>query len=379
MKATQEQRERCAQQLEAQAEKVRSLKAFLGLDGFVDFIVHVVDKRQGPESYTRIQTIQQFAERIAAAAGRSTNIELVQKMEKLGGNGPIMGNAMAAFGVQVVYVGNLGWPELHPVFREFAERAEVHTIAGPGLTYAFEFNDGKLLFGLHQTLREVTWENICQRWSAEAFAEHFQTAHLVGFVNWTMLPYMSDVWEVVLREICPKLQGPKRMMFFDLADPEKRTREDIRRALGLIEQFGQYFDVVLGLNEKEAYEIGKALDLELPPHTPEGIQQLGLQISQQVKVNTLVIHPVSYALTISNGKATLVPGPYAKEPLITTGAGDHFNSGFCLGRLLGLDDEACLFTAVSTSGYYVRTAKSPSVLDLVGILRDPAVSYEATV
>ena len=45
-------------------------------------------------------------------------------------------------------------------------------------------------------------------------------------------------------------------MFFDLADPEKRTREDILRALDLIGQFEQYFNVILGLNEKEAHEVG---------------------------------------------------------------------------------------------------------------------------
>lgn len=212
------QRRACAEQLEQNQNKVSGLKAFLGLDGFVDFIVHVVDKRHGPDSFTRIPTIEKFAERIASAAGRSTNIELVQQMEKLGGNGPIMGNAMAAFGVNVTYVGCLGWPELHPVFHEFAKRVEVHTIAGPGLTYAFEFQDGKLLFGLHQTLREVTWENVCSRWSKEAFARHFAEADLVGFLNWTMLPYMSRVWEAVLDEIVPGLSGPHRLIFFDLAD-----------------------------------------------------------------------------------------------------------------------------------------------------------------
>ena len=34
----------------------------------------------------------------------------------------------------------------------------------------------------------------------------------------------------------------------------------------------------------------------------------------------------------------MVDGPFTAKPLITTGAGDHFNSGFCLGRLLGLDN-----------------------------------------
>ena len=58
-------------------------------------------------------------------------------------------------------------------------------------------------------------------------------------------------------------------------------------------------------------------------------------------VNTLVIHPVSYALAASNGAVSLVQGPFTPKPVITTGAGDHFNSGFCLGKLLGLDNAQC--------------------------------------
>ena len=61
--------------------------------------------------------------------------------------------------------------------------------------------------------------------------------------------------------------------------------------------------------------------------------------------------------------------------MIRAGAGDHFNSGFCLGKLLGLDDLDALLTGVTTSGYYVRTARSPGVPELVATLRDPSVAY----
>jgi sugar/nucleoside kinase (ribokinase family) len=53
-----------------------------------------------------------------------------------------------------------------------------------------------------------------------------------------------------------------------------------------------------------------------------------------------------------------------KEPKISTGAGDHFNAGFCLGRVLGLSLEESLCTGVGTSGYYVRTAISPTAAQL---------------
>ena len=63
-------------------------------------------------------------------------------------------------------------------------------------------------------------------------------------------------------------------------------------------------------------------------------------------------------------------GPFTPKPMITTGAGDHFNSGFCLGKLLGLTTEQCLLTGVTTSGFYVRTARARRVNDLAGMLRN---------
>src|SRR5437867_6319347 len=96
-------RELCAQQLEAAVRLVPQLTAFIGLDGFVDEIIHVVDQRSDPQNFTRIRTIAQLAERLSGAAGRSTNLEMVNQLTKLGGNGPIMANALASFGLQVTY------------------------------------------------------------------------------------------------------------------------------------------------------------------------------------------------------------------------------------------------------------------------------------
>jgi len=350
-------------------ERARHLNAFVGLDGFVDEIIHVVDKRESAEKYQRMSTIAQMAERLAAAAGRSTNIEVVSQLTKLGGNGPIMANALASFGMQVTYLGLLGYPNLHPVFREFAQRAEVHSIAEPGYTDALEFEDGKVMVGKHQSLKEMTWANIKARFGHDRFTATFGQADFIGFVNWTMLPYMSEIWEAVLREVCPAFQGSRRTLFIDLADPEKRTPADIARALELIARFEKHLDVIFGLNEKESSEIGKVLGLDTSDHSAEGLAGLGQEILRRVPVTTLVIHPTAFALAVSQEGVQSMQGPFTSKPLITTGAGDHFNAGFCLGKLLGLDNQSSLLCGVATSGFYVRTAKSPGVTDLAGMMR----------
>jgi sugar/nucleoside kinase (ribokinase family) len=370
-----DQRAQCAAALLANAGQASTLTAFVGLDGFVDEILHAVDKRDSAEVFLRLPTIAKLAERLAGAAGKSANLELVSQMIKLGGNGPIMANALASFGLKVTYLGVLGYPNLHPVFHEFAKRAEVYSIADPGTTDALEFEDGKIMVGKHSSLKQMTWENIQSRFGRDKFASKFGGADLVGFVNWTMLPYMSDLWEALLRDICPQMNGRRRTLFFDLADPEKRTREDILRALDLISKFEKHFDVILGLNEKEAHEVGEVFGLKLKDATPRSLADFCLDVAAKLKISTLVIHPVTYALAISNAKVDLVGGPYVAKPLITTGAGDHFNSGFCLGKLLGLDNAMSLLTGVTTSGYYVRTGQSPTIVQLANTMKDPVVTY----
>ncbi|PYM11520.1 MAG: hypothetical protein DME18_13795 [Verrucomicrobia bacterium] len=369
MTTTVELRELCAQRLLAAADRAGQFTAFVGLDGFVDEILHAVDKRIDAQSYERVPTIARLAERIGEAAGKSTNIELVNQLTKLGGNGPIMANALAGFGLKVAYLGNLGYPHLHPVFDEFAGRAEVCSIAEPGHTDALEFEDGKIMLGKHSSLKDVNWANIQARFGRDKFASRFQSSDLIAFVNWTMIPHMSDLWEALQRELCPNLNGPRRKMFFDLADPEKRTAQDISRALKLILQFEKHFDVILGLNEKEANEIGEALGLSRKAHNAEALSSLARELRAKLPVSTLVIHPVSYALALSGDAVDVVKGPYISRPKITTGAGDHFNAGFCLGKLLGFDNTTSLLTGVTTSGYYVRAASSPSLPQLAGVLR----------
>jgi sugar/nucleoside kinase (ribokinase family) len=364
-----ELREQTAAQLESAIGRAGQMTAFVGLDGFVDEILHVVDKRESADRFLRMATIAQLAERLAGAAGRSTNVELVNQLTKLGGNGPIMANALASFGLKVTYLGILGYPNLHPVFAEFAKRAEVHSIAEPGYTDALEFEDGKIMLGKHQSLKRMTWDNIKSRFGKDKFAAKMGAADLVGFVNWTMLTHMSDIWSAVLKEICPGMKGPRRKLFVDLADPEKRTAEDIARALELVAEFQKYFDVILGLNEKEGYEIAKVLGLSASDRSPEGLAGLCKEIHQRVRVNSLVIHPTAYALASGPDGVATVQGPFTPKPKITTGAGDHFNSGFCLGKLLGLNTERCLLVGVTTSGFYVRTGQSPSLKDLAGMLQ----------
>jgi len=361
---------RAAATLDAAAQTVPQLKATIGLDGFVDSIIAVVDKRESADKFSRVPTLAAFGERIARAAGQSTQAELVIDRVKLGGNGPIMANALAAAGVRVTSVGNLGHPSVHPAFAELAQRATVLSIAEPAYTDALEFEDGKLMLGKRASLRDVNWENLVARVGRDRLVKLFQESDLIGLQNWTMLPFMSDIWRHVLAEICPSLPAtPRWKFFFDLADPEMREKQDIRDAAALISQFQKYYETYLGLNEKEAFEVGRALGYQGGANGAAAVKAVAQFVWDKLRVSCVVVHPREYAVAASAAGVVQVAGPFTAKPLISTGAGDHFNAGFCLGKLAGGSDEIALQTGVGCSGYYVRTAKSPAVKELAEFLR----------
>ena len=372
MKAAMKNQTRTAAALDQASTALAKQPTLIGFDGFVDEIVRMVDKRTGLQMYTPIATLTQLAERIAGAADQGTNIELVVERMKLGGNGPIMANALAAFGAPVTYIGNLGYPSLHPVFAELAQRAQVLSIANPAHTDALEFSDGKIMLGKLEPLNEVTWATLLQRVGAEKLIQLFSEAHLISLNNWTMVPYMSDIWKNILQQICPHLPATSRtrFIFFDLADPAKRLATDIRAALDLIAQFKNYFQVILGTNEKESFEIADVLGIKQPDNSKASMLRMAQEIRRTLDIHNVVVHPIQYAVAASADDVQLVDGPWEPKPLISTGAGDHFNAGFCLGRLLGFDLEQSLLIGVTTSGFYVRTAQSPAIADLVKFMQN---------
>jgi sugar/nucleoside kinase (ribokinase family) len=305
-----------------------------------------------------------FAKKIDEAAGFSANIEYVTQMVKLGGNGPIMANALGTYGAPITYIGSLGSPAVHPVFGDFQKRATVHSISEPGYTDAVEFDDGKLMCGKHEALKSVNWPTLVKHIPEAKLLKIFSESTLVALVNWTMLPFMSQILQKVLTQIAPKLKGARRWVFFDLADPAKRTTEDIAALLKLISKFEKYFNVILGLNLQEARQIGNVLGISLADESFEAVTRHSAQIREALRIHTVVIHPTSFAAAADATGAKHVVGPFTPKPKITTGAGDHFNAGFCVGRLLDVGLEASLQIGVATSGYYVRNAKSPKLEDL---------------
>ena len=354
------------------------LSMLVGLDGFVDEIIHMVDQRFDFQNYSRIPTLDALGARIQNAAGHSTNLEMVPQQQKLGGNGPILSNALLAMGVRLSYVGALGHPTPHPVFAEMAANAHrVYLTSNPGQSLCLEFDDGKLILGKHSTLKDITWARFKEVVGPpEHIAALIAQMDLFGMENWTMLPHMGEIWQGLIDEVFPLLPDweatgrPAPFAFFDLADPEKRTPEDIRHALAQIAAFGQKFRVALGLNEKELYEIAHVLGIQ-DKTAPRGDLNMPVQaVYQRLGIFCLVVHSPQRACCWLDNTFAHVDSLFCAKPKLKTGAGDNFNAGFCLGLALGFPAHLVLTLGVCTAGYYVRHAHSPSYAQVLQFVHD---------
>lgn len=99
-----------------------------------------------------------------------------------------------------------------------------------------------------------------------------------------------------------------------------------------------------------------------------GLEELVSALAAKLDLSCIVIHAIEGAIAFKDGECVYVDGPYTATPKLTTGAGDNFNAGFCLGLMLGLTLEEILIMGTATSGFYVRNSHSPTLEELISFL-----------
>jgi hypothetical protein len=358
---------KAADAIAARKSIMRTKKFLVGFDGFVDEIIHAVATRTSNHEYKRIETITEFSGRVASAAGKSANIELVPVLEKLGGNGPLMAMAAAGMGAQVTCVGLLGYPTLHPVFKPLKSICKVVSVGTPGHTDALEFNDGKLMLGKLNTIKEMCWSRLLEVVGESVLRDLFFLSDMVACTNWTMLTEMEEIIENIIRMVP---EGCKVKFFFDFADPEKRSNADLLRVLEQIQALNKKTEVILGLNLRESEQVSNVLGLtDAPQETVAGVKAASSRIRARLGIHGVVVHAIKYAGADVGGESAGIEGPYCASPKLSTGAGDHFNGGFCGGIMADLSVQDALYCGVGASGWYVRNARSPTSEDIVGLLK----------
>src|SRR5207302_1005437 len=143
----------------------------------------------------------------------------------------------------------------------------------------------------HESLKDIHWDNLCARVGKEKLRSLMAGSKLIGLVNWTMLPFMSDIWRKLLAEVFPGIgRDPGRKFFVDLADPEKRTREDILDALRTLSKFQEQVDVILGLNLKEAGQVAEVLGIPGRADPEASIGETSHGVREKLGLSCVVVH-----------------------------------------------------------------------------------------
>lgn len=348
-------------------------KALVGFDGYVDKIKKVVKKRL-KDRVEPFPTIADFAERLAYAAGKSAQIELVSETTKLGGNAPIMANTLAKLAFETTCVGTLGEPSIEPVFQDLP--ATLISLGPPAETIALEFGDGKLILSDVKAFEDLGWKKLKEKVGLPKLEELFRESQLLALVDWSNLPLANDLLQGIRRELLPKTARGNQHFFFDLADPTAKPPTDIIAILESMGSFSAYGKVTVGVNENEALFL---YQIYYPDQAkPETLIELGQAIFAKLSVHELVIHPLDRAVYISANQAIEQVGRVVEVPKIQTGAGDNLNAGYCLGIQLNLSPSACLVCGMGNSGAYVSLGHSPSKAELINYLENWQTSIKPT-
>lgn len=355
-----------ASKLLAERQKLKNFHILAGFDGFEDKIQRVVESElKGDLKF--FPSISAYAEAIAKAAGKSSQYQLSTQIHKLGGNAPIMAHALGNLGIKCTLAASLGYPEIRPVFRELHPDVETISFCNPSETNALEFDDGKLILSEMSSFRSLNWDFVKTHPSYNLLKTSVESAELVALVDWANLIHGTDLWKGFLKDILSSI-GKKKKIFFDIADPSRKTKDDIVEILNIISDYRSCGEVVLGINENETIRLFHMLTGK--DKMNDDLEQTGHELFGLLKVDALLIHPTRYSMLITSEGILREEGHFIPNPRISTGGGDNFNSGFCLGWLMSYPSSECLHLAMANSGAYVKYGMSPDLEGLCNFLNE---------
>jgi hypothetical protein len=350
---------------------IQACRVVTGFDGFVDQMISLVGERRTLDDFTPVPDISTFGALVSASAGHSSLREIVITSIDPGGCAVNLADGFASLGATVDCFATLGEP-IHPVFAEIAAKCHGFHSWGrePGATHAFEFNDGKLMFSAVQQLADFTPAAVRDRLADGTFTAACAAARVIALTDWTLYPHMTAVWRLLLDEVFGKLTH-RPGFFIDLVDPSGRMPADIVEVAGLLREFEAAGPLTLGLNGNETNILCRLHGLPVPgpTTTPEETLRQAAALRKRLDISRVIVHCIPYAVSAGPAGEFVQSGPYCATPKKSTGAGDRFNAGYCLGQALDLTDAQSLALGCASAGYYVRHASSATRDELVNFLR----------
>jgi len=343
----------------------RRLAGLCGFDGFIDTFVRLLN----PGS------MAEFGPKVAAAAGIAASYPVQHLGDKFGGNGPLFAaalNDIHAGDIDVTYIGAMGRGEVLPIFQSALgdKTKRLHTLGAAAITTCLEFSDGKIMLNDMGPCAEVTWERLLECVGQAALDEELKAADFISAVNWGKLPHAGPIWSHLAARLAELGVPAKQVVFFmDLAEFETRATADREDLLARMEPITRQCQTMLSFNLKEAWQMAEVFGGAYHGRKDaDAVTELATFLRARIAVDRVIVHPNDGAACASADHTVYVPGPYCREPFISTGAGDNFGAGCLAAALNGFDNAGILLAGNCASGHFVRSGRSASFAAMVQML-----------
>lgn len=357
--------------LESLKEVLLNINCFLGFDGYIDSLYSLVLTRESADKWVRMESMKTFGELLVRVAGSSANVERILKRKIAGGFAPNSCRAITNLGIKACLIAALGYPNIDENFIPLTSKPEVEAISfsNPGETAGLEFDNGKVMLTDFENINKITWEMIYERVGLDVLIEKLQECDIMGFGHWSLVPNLGIIWSHFLYDVFPNISELEKKLFFvDLADIKKRTDDDIREMLTILQKIDSKVPVMLSLNDQEAIDISRVLEEidEIDPNKEDFRDYIegGKKINDVLRLSYLVIHSPHFATITTKDEHFWMTEGYTSKPRFTTGAGDHFHSGVAAGLACGLTAPEAILFGNSLTAVFVRTGDSPTIVIL---------------
>lgn len=334
-------------------------RIFVGFDGSIDSSVKPIRTAGSPNDC--FSTIGEFGSYIAGKAGLSCSVQLEVRDSHAGGNAPYFAQTLRSLGFEVCLAGMLGYERIREEFRVL-ERAGISlfSFAEPSLSQCFEFDDGKIMLSPQLPSMDKPFERL-----SVALGESLEclwTYDAVAMLNWGELPWMQQLWTSALD--CMQSSGGadlSKILYLDLADISCRTGQDIELLLSFLRRASRLRHTILSMNENELLALGKALGGK------KADCELLAELIEKGYASETVLHTVRFSAACDGRQTATVATCHVDKPLISTGAGDNFNAGYCAATLWGMPLEEKLTLANRAAHTYLTTGR-PEIKSNLGKL-----------
>lgn len=350
------------------SENIQNMNGFFGLDGYIDDLYTIVKKRMKNGEVELFNKTSEFSKRIEAAIGKGADNEIIHKCSRAGGNAILTAHCLSKLGVKMKCAGLFGSKEIHLVFRQLNTACDLISIGEPAHTIAFEFSDGKLMFGDLSSLHKVDWETITRKITSAQLQKVFKNCQLIGIVNWAATMHMGSILRHLRDDITSKISKKllkDKIFFFDVSDIRARNREEFKEYISIIQSIKENSKVIVSLNENEARTSAEMMGID----SKNDLMLLSKELFEIMMVDELVIHTLFYAIGCNLMGQVKIDNVMVEDPKITTGGGDNFNGGLCVAVMMNLPLEQQLLFANSVASFYVTNAVSGTLPEIVEYMK----------